>query len=68
MTDNDAPGAWAVWTPGTPSIGFIKRTFIHCYTQNRKSLGLVVSEKKIFFRFSHCKVMGANRPRGRVIF
>ena len=29
--------------------GFIKRTTIHCYTQNMKALGLVVSEKKIFF-------------------
>ena len=28
--------------------GFIKRTTIHCYTQNMKALGLVVSEKKIF--------------------
>ena len=29
----------------------IKRTTIHCYTQNMKALGLVVSEKKIFFMF-----------------
>ena len=29
--------------------GFIKRTFIHSYTQNRNSVGLVVLEKKIFF-------------------
>ena len=28
------------------SAGFIKRAFIHCYTQNRKTLGLVVLEKK----------------------
>ena len=48
--------------------GFIKRTTIHCYTQNKKALGLVVSEKKIFFCFSHCKSMGANDPRGRAIF
>ena len=49
--------------------GFIKRTTIHCYTQNMKALGLVVSEKKIFFLcFSHCKSMGANNPRGEVIF
>ena len=33
-----------------------------------KSLGLVVSEKKIFLCFSHCKSMGANDPRGGAIF
>ena len=34
-----------------------------------KALGLVVSEKKIFFLcFSHCKSMGANEPRGGAIF
>ena len=32
-----------------------------------KALGLVVSEK-IFVRFSHCKSMGANDPRGGAIF
>ena len=33
-----------------------------------KALGLVVSEKKIFFYvFSHCKSMGANNPRGGAI-
>ena len=33
-----------------------------------KALGLVVSEKKIFFMFSHCKSMGGNDPRGGAIF
>ena len=33
--------------------GFIKRTTTHCYIQNMKALGLVVSEKKIFLCFSH---------------
>ena len=28
-------------------------TTIHCYIQNMKALGLVVSEKKIFLCFSH---------------
>ena len=57
---NDAPGAGPVWTPGAWLAGFIKRTTIHCYKQNMKALGLVVSEKKIFFLcFSHCKSMGA---------
>ena len=26
MADNDAPGAWPVWTPWTRLVGFIKRT------------------------------------------
>ena len=33
-----------------------------------KALGLVVSKKKIFKSFSHCKSMGANDPRGGAIF
>ena len=37
-----------VWTPGAGMAGLMKRTTIHCYTQNMKALGLVVSEKKIF--------------------
>ena len=58
------PGAGPVWTQGAWLAGFIKRTTIHCYTQNMKALGLVVSEKKIFLCFSHCKSMGANDPWG----
>ena len=27
---------------------FIKRKIIHCYTQNKKALGIMVQEKKIF--------------------
>ena len=46
-----APGAGPVWTPGARLAGFIKRSTIHCYTQNMKGLGLVVSEEKIFFMF-----------------
>ena len=30
----------------------MKRTTRHCYTQNMRGLGLVVSEKKIFICFS----------------
>ena len=54
MPDNDAPGArsiWSIWTPGAQLPGSIKRTTIHCYAQDMKALGLVVSEKKIFFMF-----------------
>ena len=50
--------AWPVWTPGARLAGFIKRTTIHCYIQNVKDLGLVVSEF-FFLCFSHCKSMGA---------
>ena len=32
-----------------------------------KALSLVVSEKKIFLCFSHCKAMEANDPRGGAI-
>ena len=52
MADNDAPSAGPLWTPGPQLAGFIKRTTIHCYTQNIRALGLVVSEKKIFLCFS----------------
>ena len=51
MVDNDMPGAWPVWTPGAPLAEFIKRNTIHCYKQNMKALGLVVSEKNIFYVF-----------------
>ena len=40
---------------------------MHCYIQNMKALGFVISEK-IFLCFSHCKSMGANDPRGGAIF
>ena len=65
---HDIPRAGPVWTPGAQLAGFIKMTTIHCYTQNMKALGLVVSEKKIFLCFSHCMSMGANDPRGGAIF
>ena len=48
-----APRAGPVWTQGARLAGFIKRTIIHCYTQNIKALGLLVSEKKIFLCFSY---------------
>ena len=46
---HDAPGAWPVGTPAARLAGFIKRTNIHCYIQNMKTLGLAVSEKIFFF-------------------
>ena len=46
-------GAGPFLTPGALLAGFIKRTTTHCYIQNMKALGLVVSEKKIFLCFPH---------------
>ena len=62
MADDDASWAGPVWITAPQLAEF--RTTIHCFTQNIKALGLVVSEKNIFFMFSHCKSMGANDPRG----
>ena len=45
------PGAGPFLPPGAWLAGFIKRTTIHCYTQNMKALGLVVSEKNFFYFF-----------------
>ena len=51
MEDNDAPGAWPCMDPSVMVGGIYKEDHysIHCYIQNMKALGLVVSEKKIFF-------------------
>ena len=64
MLDNDGPGAWQIWTPGSRLAGIIKGLPKHCITQNIKALGLMVSEKKNFLRFSYYKFMEANEPRG----
>ena len=64
---NDPRGG-AILTPGAWLAGFIQRSTIHCYIQNMKALGLVVSEKKIFFIFFPCAPQGGARmdPRGMV--
>ena len=54
--------------PRAPLAGFMKRATRHCYTQNMKALGLVVSEKKIFYMFLHCKSMGDIRCHGNQSF
>ena len=65
---HDSPGVGPVWTPGARLAGFIKRTTIHCYKQNMKALGLVVSEKKIYFYVFPMTPQGGARmdPRGTV--
>ena len=45
------PWVGPVWTLGALLVAFVKRSDLHCYTHNIKSLGLVVSEKKIFLSF-----------------
>ena len=62
MADNDAPGAWPILTPVSQLAGIIKGLIKYCFTQNIKALGLMVSEKKIFYVFSHSKSMEANDP------
>ena len=47
-----APGAGPFLTPGAWLAEFIKKTTIHCFIQNMKALGLVVSETKIFYGFT----------------
>ena len=43
---------------------FIMGTTKHCYIQNIEALGLLFSEKKTFFSFSHCKSMEIINPQG----
>ena len=64
MVDNDAPGAWPIWAPGTQLAGFMKGITRCCYIQNIKALGLMVSQKKIFLCFPHYNPMGAIRCHG----
>ena len=58
MVDNDTPGAWSVWATGTRCAGFMKGITKHCYSQNIKALGLMVSGKKIFLSFPHYNTLG----------
>ena len=52
MTGNDTLGRSLCGAPGSRLSGFIKKSTMHCYTQNIKALGILVSEKKIFSSFS----------------
>ena len=58
------PGAGSILTPGPWLAGFIKRTTIHCYTQNMKALGLVDSEKNFFYFPYDAPGRGPYRPQG----
>ena len=60
MANNDAPGTWPIWTPGSRLAGIIKGLTKHCFTQNIKALGLMLSEKN----FSYYKSMEAIDPWG----
>ena len=60
MADSDAPGAWPILTPGSRLAGIIKELTKHCFTQNIKALGLMVSEKKIFLSFF--PIISLSRP------
>ena len=64
MADNDTPGAWPIWTPGSRLAGIIKGLTKHCFTQNINALGLMISEKKILLLFPYYKSMEANDPQG----
>ena len=50
----------------SPQRGMVWSVFpLNCYILNTLALGLMVSEKKIFFNFfSHFKSMGANEVQG----
>ena len=48
MADNDTSGAWPIWTPGSRLAGIILGLTKHCFTQNIKALGLLVSDRKFF--------------------
>ena len=51
MANHNVLGAWPVCTHGALLAGFIKRITKHCYKQNIKALGIMVSEKKFFVCF-----------------
>ena len=66
MADINAPGAWPFWTSGSLLAGIIKGLTKHCFTQNIKALGLMVSETKICFTFfPTISLWRPMTPRGR---
>ena len=65
MADNDAPRGVANLAPGSRLAGIIKGLTKHCFTQNIKALGLMVSEKKIVSRFLPIKSLWRSMTPGR---
>ena len=64
MADNEAPAAWPIWTPGSRLAGIIKGLTKHCFTQNTKALGLMVSEKSKSMEANDCPGCGQLGPQG----
>ena len=65
MADNDAPGVWPIWTPGSRLAGIIKGLTKHCFITKYKSSGPHgFREEDFFYVFSYYKSMEANDPRG----
>ena len=62
--DTIDPQGMAKFDLGAWLAQFIMGTTKHCYIQNIDALGLLVSEKKIFVSFSHCRSMETIYPRG----
>ena len=60
MADNDAPGAWPIWTPGSRLAGIIKGLTKHCFTQNIKVWASWFQKRNSFYVFSYYKSMEAN--------
>ena len=65
MADNDAPGAWPIWTPGSRLAGIIKgltKTLLHTKYISSGPHGF--REEDFFYVFSYYKSMEANDIRG----
>ena len=65
MADNDTPGAWPIWIPGSRLAGIIKGLTKHCFTQYKSSGPHGFREEDFFTFFSYYKSMEANEPPGR---
>ena len=64
MADNDPPPGRGRFGPQGHYWQELLRGLLNIASQNIKALGLMISEKKIFYVFSYYKSMEANDPRG----
>ena len=67
MADNDAPGAWQIWTPGSQLAGIIKgltKQIKMLHTKYKRSGPHGFREEDFFYLFSYYKSMEANDPPG----